>query len=214
MLRCGVYKLWRQRGTWSALFNRTGKICALLGENGAGKSTLMNILGGVLPPDQGEIYLDGNLVDFRTPADSLNAGIAFIHQELNLINDLSIYENMFIGRELKQKNGFLDTERMCRETSQLFDRMSLDLDPRTMVRDLDASYKQIVEISRALMMNASILIMDEPTSSLTQTEIARVFDMMRTLKDHGVGIVFISHKLNEVMQICTSCDSFRDGVKW
>ena len=190
-----------------------GEICALLGENGAGKSTLMNILGGVLPPDQGEIYLDGNLVDFRTPADSLNAGIAFIHQELNLINDLSIYENMFIGRELKQKNGFLDTERMCRETSQLFDRMSLDLDPRTMVRDLDASYKQIVEISRALMMNASILIMDEPTSSLTETEIARVFDMMRTLKDHGVGIVFISHKLNEVMQICTSFAILRDGVK-
>ena len=109
-----------------------GEICALLGENGAGKSTLMNILGGVLPPDQGEIYLDGNLVDLRTPADSLHAGIAFIHQELNLINDLSIYENMFIGRELKQKNGFLDTERMCRETKQLFDRMSLDLDPRTM----------------------------------------------------------------------------------
>ena len=190
-----------------------GEICALLGENGAGKSTLMNILGGVLPPDQGEIYLDGNLVDFRTPADSLNAGIAFIHQELNLINDLSIYENMFIGRELKQKNGFLDTERMCQETKQLFERMSLDLDPKTMVRDLDASYKQIVEISRALMMNASILIMDEPTSSLTETEIARVFDMMRTLKDHGVGIVFISHKLNEVMQICTSFAILRDGVK-
>jgi ribose transport system ATP-binding protein len=188
-----------------------GEICALLGENGAGKSTLMNILGGVLPADAGSIYLDGRQVNFHTPAESLGAGIAFIHQELNLINDLAIYENMFIGRELIQKNGLLDAKRMIRETQGVFDRMNLDLDPRTMVRDLDASYKQIVEISRALMMKASIIIMDEPTSSLTGLEIERVFDMMRTLKEQGVGIVFISHKLKEVMQVCDRFTILRDG---
>jgi ribose transport system ATP-binding protein len=188
-----------------------GEICALLGENGAGKSTLMNILGGVLPADSGEVLLDEKIFAFENPAESLGAGIAFIHQELNLINDLAIYENMFIGRELIKKNGLLDADRMCQETQAVFDRMSLVLDPKTMVRDLDASYKQIVEITRALMMNASIIIMDEPTSSLTGNEIDRVFDMMRMLKEQGVGIVFISHKLKEVMQICDRYTILRDG---
>lgn len=188
-----------------------GEICALLGENGAGKSTLMNILGGVLPADSGEILLDGEPVVFHNPAESLGAGIAFIHQELNLINDLAVYENMFIGRELKKKNGLLDAERMCKETQAVFDRMNLEMDPKIMVRDLDASYKQIVEITRALMMNASIIIMDEPTSALTGPEIERVFEMMRELKKQGVGIVFISHKLKEVMQICSRYTILRDG---
>jgi ribose transport system ATP-binding protein len=118
---------------------------------------------------------------------------------------------MFIGRELKKKNGLLDADRMCKETQAVFDRMNLDLNPKTMVRDLDASYKQIVEISRALMMNASIIIMDEPTSSLTEPEIERVFEMMRVLQQQGVGIVFISHKLKEVMQICSRFTILRDG---
>ena len=138
-----------------------GEICALLGENGAGKSTLMNILGGVLQPDSGEILLDGQKRKFDSPAQSLDAGIAFIHQELNLINDLPIYENMFIGRELKKKNGLLDHKRMIEETRRVFERMGLTLDPKEMVRNLDASYKQIVEISRALLMNAKMIIMDE-----------------------------------------------------
>ena len=188
-----------------------GEICALLGENGAGKSTLMNILGGVLPGDRGEIRLDGAPVRFQTPADSLHAGIAFIHQELSLINDLAIYENMFIGRELKTRSGLLDARAMIQKTQEVFDRLELDLDPRTMVRDLDASYKQIVEISRAMMMEASLIIMDEPTTSLTDPEIDRVFDMMRTLKSHGVGIVFISHKLKEVLAVCDRYTVLRDG---
>ena len=188
-----------------------GEICALLGENGAGKSTLMNILGGVHHADRGEIFLDGEAVRFQTPADSLRHGIAFIHQELNLVNDLAIYENMFIGREIRKKSGFLDARQMIARTQEIFARMDLDLDPRTMVRDLDASYKQIVEIARALLMEASIIIMDEPTTSLTEPEIERVFDMMRTLKSSGVGIVFISHKLREVMEICTRFTVLRDG---
>lgn len=189
---------------------KTGEICALLGENGAGKSTLMNILGGVLKADSGSIFLDGKQVDFATPVASLDAGIGFIHQELNLINDLTIYENMFITH-LPRKGLLLDTALMQRKTRELFDKMNLDLDPNTMVRDLDASYKQIVEISRALMQDASIIIMDEPTTSLTDPEIQRVFNMMRTLKEQGVGIIFISHKLNEVMEICDRYTVLRDG---
>ena len=188
----------------------TGEICALLGENGAGKSTLMNILGGVLPADGGTISLDGKPVNFATPVDSLDAGIGFIHQELNLINDLTIYENMFITH-LPQKGILLDKALMQSKTRQLFEKMNLDLDPNTMVRDLDASYKQIVEISRALMQDASIIIMDEPTTSLTDPEIQRVFAMMRTLKEQGVGIIFISHKLGEVMEICDRYTVLRDG---
>ncbi|WP_286680830.1 sugar ABC transporter ATP-binding protein [Tepidanaerobacter sp. EBM-49] len=188
-----------------------GEICALIGENGAGKSTLMNILGGVCKMDSGKIYLDGKEVEFESPAESLNAGIAFIHQELNLINDLPVYENMFLGRELKNKRGTLDLERMVYETEKVFREMNVDLDPKIMVRDLDTSYKQIVEICRAMMMNASIIIMDEPTTSLTEPEIERVFKMMRTLKERGVGIIFISHKLNEVMEICERYIVLRDG---
>ena len=188
-----------------------GEICALLGENGAGKSTLMNILGGVLQPDQGEILLDGRAVSFHSPAQSLKAGIAFIHQELNLINDLPVYENMFIGREIR-KAGFIDHKAELKETLALFERLDIDIDPQEQVSALDASYKQIVEISRALMMNASIIIMDEPTTSLTDPEIERVFDMLRTLKKQQVGVIFISHKLREVMQICDSYAVLRDGV--
>jgi len=189
-----------------------GEICALLGENGAGKSTLMNILGGVLPADQGQILLDGKTVSFANPAQSLNAGIAFIHQELNLINDLPVYENMFIGRELKTRRGFVDHKAMYQKTKELFDGMDLNIDPGAMVSSLDASFKQIVEISRALMMNASIIIMDEPTTSLTDPEIERVFDMLRMLKQQKVGVVFISHKLREVMEICDRYTVLRDGV--
>ena len=189
-----------------------GEICALLGENGAGKSTLMNILGGVVPMDSGTIYLHDKPVVFHTPAESMNAGIAFIHQELNLINDLPVYENMFLGRELRNGWGRLDLDRMLAETVEIFKKMNIDLDPRTMVRDLDASYKQIVEICRAIMMDASVIIMDEPTTSLTDPEIERVFQMMRQLKEHGVGIIFISHKLNEVMEICERYMVLRDGM--
>ena len=188
----------------------TGEICALLGENGAGKSTLMNILGGVLQADSGKIVIDGEERAFLSPVDSLDAGIGFIHQELNLINDLTIYENMFITH-LQRKGAFLDAKTMQEKTAELFAKMNITLDPRTMVRDLDASYKQIVEICRALMQEASIIIMDEPTTSLTEPEIQRVFAMMRTLREQGVGIIFISHKLGEVMEICDRYTVLRDG---
>ena len=189
-----------------------GEICALLGENGAGKSTLMNILGGVLQPDEGTIELDGKRVSFHSPAQSLHAGIAFIHQELNLINDLRVYENMFIGREIRTPAGFINDQEERRQTEDLFRKLDIGIDPLSKVSLLDASYKQIVEIARALMMKASIIIMDEPTTSLTDPEIERVFDMLRTLKKQQVGVVFISHKLREVMEICDTYAVLRDGV--
>lgn len=181
-----------------------GEICALLGENGAGKSTLMNVLGGVLQADSGEISIDGEPASFAAPAESLGRGIAFIHQELNLINDLAIYENLFLGREIKRKNGLLDAKAMIKAAREAFERLEIHLDPCVMVRDLDTSYKQIVEIARAMMMKASVIIMDEPTTSLTGTEIERVFAMMKSLKKKGVSFVFISHKLQEVVRICDS----------
>ncbi len=189
----------------------SGEICALLGENGAGKSTLMNILGGVLRPDAGQILLDGKPVTFASPAQSLNAGVAFIHQELNLINDLPVYENMFIGREIVSKAGLIDHKEELKQTRELFRRLNIDIDPAVQVASLDASYKQITEISRALMMDASIIIMDEPTTSLTDPEIERVFDMLRSLKKQNVGVIFISHKLREVMEICDKYVVLRDG---
>ncbi|MFV0504724.1 MAG: ATP-binding cassette domain-containing protein, partial [Lachnospirales bacterium] len=188
-----------------------GEICALLGENGAGKSTLMNILGGVLSANSGKILIDNKEVDFKNPMDSLQSGIAFIHQELSLINDLCIYENMYINRELKKKSGILDTKKMINETKKQFKKMGLDLDPKIMVRDLDSSFKQIVEIGRALLMESSIIIMDEPTTCLTDVEIKRIFTMMENLAKDNVAIIFISHKLNEVKEICTKYAVLRDG---
>ncbi len=188
-----------------------GEIRALIGENGAGKSTLMNILGGVIPADKGEISIDGQIRKFLSPRDSMNAGIAFIHQELNLVTDLSIYENLFIGRE-KKSGLFLDRKYMIREAEKVLKRMNVDLDPRTMVHTLDASYKQIIEIARALLMESTIIIMDEPTTSLTEVEIERVFNMMKTLSSQGVSIIFISHKLPEILTICDTFSVLRDGV--
>lgn len=193
------------------LFLKEGEILALIGENGAGKSTLMNILGGVLPANDGEVLMDGQRVDFLKPSDSLGAGIAFIHQELNLINDLPIYENMFLGSEL-MKNKFLpDMEAMKERTREIFTELEIDLDPKELVKNLDASYKQIIEISKALMMDAKYIIMDEPTTSLTGGEIERIFSMMDRLRSRGVGIIFISHKLEEVMAICDRYVVLRNG---
>ncbi|MGN0801070.1 MAG: sugar ABC transporter ATP-binding protein [Candidatus Faecivicinus sp.] len=187
-----------------------GEIRALIGENGAGKSTLMNILGGVLQPNAGEIRVDGKPVTFAVPRDSMDAGIAFIHQELNLVNDLNIYENLFLGRELR-KGLKLDRKTMIERSREVLRQLNVELDPTAPLSSLDASYKQIVEIARALLFKARTIIMDEPTTSLTEVEIERVFNMMRTVKQSGVSMVFISHKLGEILTICDSFTVLRDG---
>ena len=188
-----------------------GEILALIGENGAGKSTLMNILGGVLPANSGSIQIDGKKVSFKKPLDSLDAGIAFIHQELNLVNDLPIFENMFLGNEIMKNKYVPDMEAMKEKTLEIFERLEVDLDPNLLVKDLDASYKQIIEISKAMMSDAEYIIMDEPTTSLTGTEIERIFKMMSRLKETGVGIIFISHKLEEIMAVCDNYAVLRNG---
>ena len=187
-----------------------GEICALLGENGAGKSTLMNILGGVHHADRGEIRLDGQTVRFQTPADSLRHGIAFIHQELNLVNDLAIYENMFIGRELRKKSGLLDTAQMIARTKEIFGPHGAALNPRTMCGSwtppTSRSSRSPARFDGGLDHHHGRAD-DLPDGA---GDPAR-FDMMRTLQKSGVGIVFISHKLREVMEVCTRFTVLRDG---
>jgi len=186
------------------------EIHALLGENGAGKSTLMNILGGVFTADSGHIVFGNNDVAITSPSTALQMGIAFIHQELNLINDLTVYENLFLGEE-KHKGLFLDKQYMINETKRVLSLLDADINPLDKVSTLDAAYKQITEIARALLFNARLIIMDEPTASLTEDEINRIFEIMRSLKRNGVSIVFISHKLKEVTTICDSYTILRDG---
>lgn len=184
----------------------TGSIHALLGENGTGKTTLMNILTGVYTKDQGDIEIDGAPA---TPASQQQ--IAFIHQELSLVNDLAVYENLYLGHELK-RYGILRRREMISTAQAFVDQIGIELDVTAMVRDLNASYKQITEIVRALMRDAKVIIMDEPTTSLTDVEINDVFKMMRSLRDQGVSLIFISHKLNEVLEICDTYTIMRDGV--
>ncbi|NGQ96521.1 sugar ABC transporter ATP-binding protein [Brevibacillus sp. SYP-B805] len=188
-----------------------GEIHALLGENGAGKSTLMNILGGVIPADAGEIWMDGRPVRISSPQDSKRCGISFIHQELNLIPDMTVYENLFLGSEMVSAYGFVDAKRMIQETRRILDMLGVQLDPEAIVGKLDASLKQVIEIAKSLLNESNIIIMDEPTTSLTDREIQHIFHVMRTLRSKGVSIIFISHKLQEVIQFCDRYTVLRDG---
>lgn len=189
-----------------------GEILALLGENGAGKSTLMNILGGLIPPTEGRILIDGKPVPLHSPNDSISHGIAFIHQELSPVNDLNVYENIFLGRELRSRFGVLKRTAMCQKAQELLDTLGVDLSADCPMSRLDAAHKQIVEIARALQNDAQAIIMDEPTTSLAEHEIALLFAVVRALSAKGVAIIFISHKLNEVKELCSSFAVLRNGV--
>jgi ribose transport system ATP-binding protein len=188
-----------------------GEIHALLGENGAGKSTLMNILGGVHQPESGAIYINGSQVKMLNPRISQEQGISFIHQELNVVADLKVYENMFLGSELRNKFGFLKVEEMCRQTKDILSQLGIHINPKEYVRNLDTSYKQLIEISKALLHKSKLIIMDEPTSSLTEHEVERLFELMTNLKRSGVSIIYISHKLNEIKTVCDRYTVLRDG---
>ena len=193
---------------------REGEIHALLGENGAGKTTLMNILGGVVAMDSGRIQLFGNDVTIQNTHEANQLGIAFIHQELNVVNDLMVYENLFLGRELRTSWGGLNTDEMRRRSTEVFKKMGVDIDPRAMMRSFDASHKQIVEIAKSILFDARLIIMDEPTSSLTRAETEKVFAIMKDLtKNHGATVIFISHKLGEVCEFCDRFTILRNGEK-
>ena len=209
----GITKLF---GTLRALDNVSlqvgeSEIHGLLGENGAGKSTLMNILAGSFPPTDGEIILNGIKQENMTTHKANELGIRFIHQELNLVNDLKVYENLFLGEELTGRFGMLNKKQMIKRSTEIFKRMNIDIDPQEKVESLETSRKQLVEIAKALLFESKLIIMDEPTTALTYKEIENLFLIMRALKAQGVSIIYISHKMPELFEICDKYTVLRDG---
>jgi len=188
-----------------------GQVNAIVGENGAGKSTLMKVLTGVYQEYNGQIILDGRAVTFGNPKEAQNNGIAIIHQELNLIPYLSVAENVFLGREFTNQFGMIDYRKMYGETKKLLERLDLHINPRLQVSSLRIGQQQIVEIAHALSLDARIVIMDEPTSAISEHEIKVLFELIRSLKAQGVTIVYITHKLDELFQIADSVTVLRDG---
>ena len=188
-----------------------GEVHALLGENGAGKSTLMNVLTGVFPRDKGEIEFDGKELKNITIKQSENLGIAFVHQELNLFNDLKVYENIFLQKEYTTKFGCLDKKKMIQEAERLFQELGVDIDPTQQVSKLKTSQKQLLEISKALFFKAKLLILDEPTTSLNNDEVAHLFDIVNNLKKKGTSFIFISHKMPEIFRLSDRYTVFRNG---
>jgi len=191
---------------------RAGEVHALMGENGAGKSTLMKILAGIHARDAGELLVEGRPVEIDSPRAAQALGIGIVHQELNLMRHLSAAQNIFIGREPRRGLGlFLDEERLNANARRLFERLNLELDPRTRVADLTVARQQMVEIAKALSFDSRVLIMDEPTAALNAREVADLFRVVRQLRDEGVGIVYISHRMDELQQIADRVTVMRDG---
>ncbi|WP_428666040.1 sugar ABC transporter ATP-binding protein [Runella sp.] len=187
------------------------KVNAILGENGAGKSTLLKILTGVYPEYAGEIRLNGQPVKFKTIKEAQQAGIAIIHQELNLISQLNITENLFLGRETVNAFGLPETEKMHRKAQELLEKLQLNVSPKTLIQELKIGEQQLVEIAKALLTNAQIILMDEPTSALTDKEITDLHRIIGELKREGKTIVYISHKMDELFKIVDRYTVLRDG---
>ncbi|EJB5574562.1 sugar ABC transporter ATP-binding protein [Citrobacter freundii] len=191
---------------------RKGEVHALLGENGAGKSTLMKILSGVYQPDEGDIIFEGQSVSFANPLSAQSTGITIIHQEFNLFPELTVEENIFIGREFCKNNRWrLDEKQQRQAAIDILQKLNLNISPETLVADLTVAQQQMVEIAKAISVNAKILIMDEPTAALTETEIDSLFQVTRLLKEQGTGIVYISHRLEELALIADRATVMRDG---
>ncbi len=188
-----------------------GEIHALMGENGAGKSTLMKCLIGIHPPTSGQIYFEGNLIENYTTAEALKMGIAMIHQELSPVEHRSIMENIWLGREPKNKLGLVDHKKMYEMTKEVLKLIDFNEDPKTLVASLTVANMQMIEIAKALSYNAKLIIMDEPTSALTNKEIDQLFSIMRRLKESGKSIIYISHKLDEIYEITDRITVYRDG---
>ncbi|MDD2426698.1 MAG: sugar ABC transporter ATP-binding protein [Eubacteriales bacterium] len=188
-----------------------GEIHALLGENGAGKSTLMNILGGVYTKDDGSIVFDGQVIDHMTIRKAEELGIAFVHQELNIINELRVYENLFLKRELTGFGGRLLKKEMIEETRQFFAGLGVEIEPTLYAAELDISKKQLLEIAIALHKNAKLIILDEPTSALNNEEIDSFFNLVRTAAHEGAAFIFISHKMPEIFALADRYTVLRDG---
>ena len=189
---------------------RGGEVLALLGENGAGKSTLIKILGGAHAPDAGTLELDGEPLDIRSPADSQKAGIAVIYQEFNLVPGLSARENIFLGQETTRA-GFIAADEERRRVRELFDRLGASIDPEVPCGRLSVAEQQEVEIAKALSQNARLIVMDEPTAALSPSEVERLLEVVRELQAQGIGVIYISHRLNEIFEIADRVTVLRDG---
>ncbi|HEX6472655.1 MAG TPA: sugar ABC transporter ATP-binding protein [Streptosporangiaceae bacterium] len=188
-----------------------GEVHGLAGENGAGKSTVVKTFAGVHRPDSGEVLLDGEPVAFHGPADAQRAGVAVIYQEPMLFPDLSVAENIFMGRQPRGRLGRIDRRAMHAATAELFRQLGVAMDPQQPARGLSIADQQVVEIAKALSRNARVLVMDEPTAALTGQEVARLFAVTRTLRDRGCAILFISHRLEEIFELCRRVTTLRDG---
>lgn len=188
-----------------------GRVMALLGENGAGKSTLMNILSGVFEADGGEIFYQGKKVSFKNTHQSAGCGIAMIHQELNLIPRLSAAENLFLGREFTNRFGKLDKKKIYQKSQELLKKVRLDILPDTIVKDLSVGARQMIEIAKSFTIDANLIIMDEPTASLVDRDVERLFDLIAELKKEGKSIIYISHRLDEIFKIADDVTVMRDG---
>ena len=188
-----------------------GECMGFMGENGAGKSTLMNVLGGIFPPDKGEIYIEGKKVEIHSVHESQALGVAFIHQELALEPYLTIAENIFLGREMKNSFGLISQDMMAEAARPFLQRVGLEIDPNEYVGKLSMGQQQMVEIAKSFSLHAKILILDEPTSSLSEKEVKVLFDTVDNLKSQGMGIIFITHKMAEVFQLCDAVTIMRDG---
>jgi len=188
----------------------SGSIHGLVGENGAGKSTLLHTLSGALTPNQGEILIENQTMKFSNTKDALNAGIAVIYQELNLVPEMTVAENLMIGN-YPNKKGFLDKKKLKEKAVKQIKMLMEDFNPKTKVKDLSIAQKQMIEIGKALMQDAKIIAFDEPTSSLSDREIKHLFEIIEKLKEDGSTIIYVSHRMEEIFKICDSCTVFRDG---
>ncbi|MEE8886162.1 MAG: sugar ABC transporter ATP-binding protein [Eubacteriales bacterium] len=188
-----------------------GEIHALMGENGAGKSTLMKILTGVYTKDSGTILVDGKEVVYKNAQEAEKAGIVFIQQELNVVFDMTVEQNMFLGKEIHSRFGVCDTKAMRAEVRKILDELGVEIDPGKYMRDLSVGQQQMVEIAKALMVDAKVIIMDEPTAALTEKETEVLFKVARSLRRNGVSIIYISHRMEEIFELCDRITVLRDG---
>src|SRR5215207_7544192 len=188
-----------------------GSIHALVGENGAGKSTLVKIVGGVHLPDAGTLRFGSDEVVLRGPAAARDAGVAIIYQEPIMFPDLTVAENIFIGRQPLRSGHRIDTRSMTRQAAEIFDRLGVPVDPERIARGLSIAEQQIVEVAKALSLDAKVIVMDEPTAALSAVEVERLFGVVETLRADGTAVLFISHRLEEVFAICQRVTVFRDG---
>ena len=188
-----------------------GEVHALMGENGAGKSTLMKILTGVYTKDAGTVLVDGQEVNYKNPQEAEKAGIVFIYQELNVLFDLTVEENLFMGKEITKKFGVCDKKAMRAKAQEVMDRMGVHIPVDAVMSDLSVGQQQMVEICKALMVDAKVLIMDEPTAALTASETEVLFEVIKSLRAKGVSIVYISHRMEEIFELCDRITILRDG---